>query len=146
MRHNQEKWKKEQDLADYNLPDENRYSQDDEWVIKLEENEFRVGISDFAQQELGDVVFIDLPSPGTTVEAGRPFGVIESVKAVSDLVSPLTGEITTVNESLADAPETVNEDCYGEGWLITIKATGTSDFDGLMDGSAYLAHIQARKD
>ena len=146
MRHNQEKWKKEQDLADYNLPDENRYSQDDEWVIKLEENEFRVGISDFAQQELGDVVFIDLPSPGTTVEAGRPFGVIESVKAVSDLVSPLTGEITSVNESLADAPETVNEDCYGEGWLITIKATGTSDFDGLMDGSAYLAHIQARKD
>ena len=133
-------------MADYNLPDENRYSQDDEWVIKLEENEFRVGISDFAQQELGDVVFIDLPSPGTTVEAGRPFGVIESVKAVSDLVSPLTGEITTVNESLADAPETVNEDCYGEGWLITIKATGTSDFDGLMDGSAYLAHIQARKD
>ena len=138
--------KKEQDLADYNLPDENRYSQDDEWVIKLEENEFRVGISDFAQQELGDVVFIDLPSPGTTVEAGRPFGVIESVKAVSDLVSPLTGEITTVNEALADAPETVNEDCYGEGWLITIKATGTSDFDALMDASAYLAHIQARKD
>lgn len=133
-------------MADYNLPTENRYSQDDEWVTELQENQYRVGISDYAQQELGDVVFIELPTPGTRVEAGRPFGVIESVKAVSDLISPLSGEITAVNEALGDAPETVNEDCYGEAWLITITTDGKSDFEALMDAEAYLAHIKSRQD
>lgn len=133
-------------MADYNLPSENRYSPDDEWVSEPEDGVYRVGISDFAQQELGDIVFVDLPEAGTAVEAGRPFGVIESVKAVSDLVSPLSGTITRVNEALSDSPETVNEDCYGEGWLITIATESSTDYDGLMDAEAYLANITSRKD
>ena len=133
-------------MADYNLPSDKRYSADDEWVNEPEDGIYRIGISDFAQQELGDIVFIDLPEADATVEAGRPFGVIESVKAVSDLVSPLSGKITSVNEALADTPETVSEDCYGEGWLITIATEDHSEFEALMDAGAYLANIQSRKD
>jgi glycine cleavage system H protein len=133
-------------LADYQLPVQNRYSHDDEWASAIEEGQYRIGISDYAQQELGDVVFVELPDTGTRVEVGRPFGVIESVKAVSDLISPLSGEVIAVNQTLTDSPETVNEDCYGEGWLVTLAVEGKADFESLMDAEAYLAHIQSRQD
>ena len=133
-------------MSDYELPTDHRYSKDDEWVVRTNEKQYRVGISDYAQQELGDVVFVELPKPGDTVKAGQPFGVIESVKAVSDLISPLTGAIAAINSSLEDNPEAVNEDCYGEGWLITLDSSDPSEFDSLMNAETYLTHIEERQD
>ncbi len=131
-------------MADYNLPEEIRYSRDDEWVRSEGSQRYRVGITDYAQQQLGDVVFVELPEVGARYEAGQPFGVIESVKAVSDLYAPVALEILEVNSSLEDAPETVNGDCYGEGWLIVVRATSPQEFDGLLDVRTYKAHIDAR--
>jgi len=136
----------EKSLADYQLPAENRYSTDDEWAAEISDGQYRVGISDYAQQELGDVVFVELPEPGDSVEAGRPFGVIESVKAVSDLIAPLSGEIISVNTALVDKPETVNESCYEEGWLVMLAAPDRAEFDALMEADAYLAHIRTRQE
>ena len=133
-------------MADYQLPAKNRYSTDDEWTAEISDGQYRIGISDYAQQELGDVVFVELPEPGHSVEAGRPFGVIESVKAVSDLIAPLSGEIISVNPALADKPEMVNESCYEEGWLVTLAARDRAEFDALMDADAYLSHIRARQE
>jgi glycine cleavage system H protein len=132
-------------VSDYNLPDENRYSKDDEWV-RADGNHFVVGITDFAQQQLGDVVFIELPEVGSHFEANQTFGVIESVKAVSDLYCPIAGEIVDVNGDLEDAPESVNEDCYGAGWLIRIAPADASASKDLMDASAYRAHVDGRSE
>lgn len=136
----------EHSLANYELPPGHRYSADDEWAFEIGAGQYRVGISDYAQKELGDVVFVELPKSGDAVEAGRAFGVIESVKAVSDLLSPITGEVLEVNSALEDSPETVNEDCYGAGWLVTIATSNSAEFEALMDADAYLAHIEARQD
>ncbi len=119
-----------------NFPAELKYSKSHEW-IKTEDGITVVGITDFAQDALGDVVFINLPAEGDAVTAGESFGDVESVKAVSDIISPVTGEICEVNEALADAPETLNSDPYG-AWIIKVKdVTGSEE---LLDAAAYEAH------
>ena len=133
-------------MSDYDLPEENRYSSDDEWVRETHSGLFRIGISDYAQQQLGDVVFVELPDPGAKFDTGQAFGVIESVKAVSDLCMPIAGEIVEINSVLEDAPETVNEDCYGEGWLIVVRPLELSDLDALMDALAYSKQLAERSD
>lgn len=118
-----------------NYPAELKYSKDHEWV-KFEGDTAIIGISDFAQDALGDVVFINMPAEGDAVTAGEAFGDVESVKAVSDLVSPVSGTIVAVNEDLADAPETLNSDPYG-AWII--KVEGVTDQEELLDAAAYEA-------
>ncbi len=132
-------------MSDFNLPAENRYSQDDEWVGESGDGLYRVGISDYAQQQLGDVVFVELPEPGTKFDSGQAFGVIESVKAVSDLSIPIGGEIVEINPALEDTPEIVNEDCYGAGWLIVIRPNDPEEVERLMDAAAYAKNIAARE-
>lgn len=107
-----------------------------EWA-RREDGSIRIGISDFAQDELGDVVFVELPEPGETVEAGEEFGVIESIKAVSDLYAPVSGTITDVNEELLDQPELVNEDPYGDGWMLVVDPADESELEDLLDAGAY---------
>ena len=124
-------------MPDYELPEQNRYSQDDEWVSDAGDGLYRVGITDYAQQQLGDVVFVELPDPGAKFDAGQAFGVIESVKAVSDLFSPISGKIVEVNEALVDAPEKVNESCYDEGWILVVEPEDLSDLARLMGAAAY---------
>jgi len=132
-------------LADYDLPDNLRYSQEDEWA-RIEGGRATLGVTDYAQQQLGDIVFVELPSVGKTFEKGEPFGVIESVKAVSDLFAPLSGEVVEVNGGLTDEPEAVNEGCYGDGWMITIELANETETEGLMDAAAYAAFIAERAD
>jgi len=132
-------------LADYDIPEDLRYTTDDEWV-REDEGRVDVGITDYAQDQLGDIVFVELPEVGSTVEKGDPFGVIESVKAVSDLFAPVSGSIVAINEELEDNPEIVNADCYQNGWLITIDDIGDDDLDGLLDAAAYLKYIEERSE
>ncbi|HUP83037.1 MAG TPA: glycine cleavage system protein GcvH [Candidatus Limnocylindria bacterium] len=125
------------------LPEDLRYTADHEW-LRVEGDEAVVGITEYAATELGDVVFVELPAPGRTLEAAESFGVIESVKTASDLYSPAAGEIVAINEALHDKPELVNNDPYGDGWMIRIKlATGAGETDGLMEAAAYRALIEA---
>ena len=133
-------------MSDYSIPEQNRYSRDDEWVRESEEGVYAVGITDFAQQQLGDVVFVELPEPGTEFDAGQAFGVIESVKAVSDLCIPIGGQIIAINPTLEDTPETINEDCYGEGWLVTLRPKDPAQLETLMDSAAYASHVAERGD
>ena len=114
------------ELNELNLPEDVRYTEDHEWVKAAGETT-RVGISDYAQDQLGDIVFVELPGVGDTFEKGDEFGTLESVKAVSELYMPVGGEITAVNEGLEDAPELVNSDPYGEGWMIEIKVSDPSE-------------------
>jgi glycine cleavage system H protein len=123
------------------FPENVRYSQDHEWARK-EGDSFTVGISDFAQDQLGDVVFVELPEAGSTFEKGQEFGTVESVKAVSELFMPMAGEILVINSKLEDSSELVNNDPYGEGWMIKVKAANPADFDQLMDRDAYLTHLK----
>ena len=109
----------------FDYPDDRLYLESHEWLTTSEPR--RVGVSDFAQDELGDVVFVELPDPGDELVAGEPFGVIESIKAVSDLYSPVDGEVVAVNEALFDRPELVNEDPYGEGWMLEVEVTSEGD-------------------
>ncbi len=131
-------------MAEIDLPDNLHYTPEDEWT-RLEEGRVLVGVTDYAQQQLGDVVFVELPEPGNSFEKGEPFGVIESVKAVSDLYAPISGEVVAVNAGLADRPELVNEDCYGDGWMIAIVPSDAADMEGLMDAAAYQKHISERQ-
>lgn len=123
-----------------NLPANLRYAPTHEWVKVEENNLLHVGITDFAQQELGDLVFIELPQPGRRVNAQEQCAVVESVKTASDLFSPVTGEIVAVNKAVADVPEQVNEDPYG-AWLFSIKADNVADLDNLLDAADYQALI-----
>lgn len=132
-------------MADYDFPDELRYSAEDEWV-RIEGDRATVGVTDYAQQQLGDVVFVELPEVGRSLEKGEPFGVIESVKAVSDLFAPATGEVLEVNDALGEQPEAVNEDCYGEGWMLVLRVDDASEVEALMDASAYAQHVKDRSD
>ena len=132
-------------MADYDIPGHLRYSEEDEWV-HLEGNRVTTGITDYAQQQLGDIVFVELPEVGKVLELGEPFGVIESVKAVSDLYAPVAGEVVEVNEVLAEQPETVNEDCYGEGWMIALKVEDESVLANLMDAAAYAKNVNDRSE
>ena len=113
-----------------------RYAKTHEWARK-EENDIVAGISDHAQKNLGDIVFVDLPKPGTTFKAGAVFGVVESVKAANDLYLPVSGTIIAVNDVLASAPETVNKDCYGAGWFVKIEPENSAEFDTLLSPEDY---------
>ena len=123
-----------------NFPENVKYTKEHEW-IRLEGDVAYVGITDYAQEQLGDIVFVDIPTEGETLAADEVFGTIEVVKTISDLFLPVTGEILEQNEALADQPELVNQDPYGEGWLIKIKPTADADFDSLLDAEAYKALI-----
>lgn len=113
-----------------------RYAESHEWA-RQDGDEFVCGITDHAQESLSDVVYVELPEIGDTFAKGDTFGVVESVKAASDVYLPMGGEITTVNEALEDTPELVNQDPYGEGWMIRFRPSDPDEFDDLMDGSAY---------
>lgn len=113
-----------------------KFSKEHEWV-EVKTNKARVGITDHAQQALGDVVFVDLPTIGDKLESGKAFGVVESVKAVSDLYAPVSGTITAINEALLDSPEVLNQDAYGKGWIIEIDLTDPSELNDLMNEVAY---------
>ena len=118
------------------VPDELRYTDDHEW-LRLEEGEGVIGITAYAASELGDVVFVELPEVGANLEAAQAFGVIESVKTASDLYSPLAGEVVAVNGLLSDRPELVNDDPYGEGWMIRLRLADPTAVEGLKDAAAY---------
>ena len=123
----------------FDVPDDRHYLASHEWVTTDEPT--RIGISDFAQDELGDVVFVELPDEGDELTHDEAFGVVESIKAVSDLYAPVSGEVVAVNENLHDQPELVNEDPYGDGWLLEIEPSDESEFDELMDADEYEAQI-----
>ena len=119
-----------------NVPDELRYTSDHEWA-RLEDGKVRVGITDYAQDALGDVVFVQLPEQGATVEGSAVFSEVESTKSVSDIYAPVAGVVVEVNTELADAPQRVNEDPYGEGWICVIEPRDAGDLAGLLDAEAY---------
>ena len=119
-----------------NVPDELRYSADHEWV-RTDGDRVRIGITDYAQDALGDVVFIDLPTAGAKIDAGGVLGEVESTKSVSEVYAPLTGEVVAVNAALADAPEVLNADPYGEGWICEMVPSDPSALDALLDASGY---------
>ncbi|MFZ6002636.1 MAG: glycine cleavage system protein GcvH [Actinomycetota bacterium] len=123
------------------IPDDLRYSPDHEWV-RLEDGKARVGITDYAQDALGDVVFVDLPAVGSVVAAGDAISEVESTKSVSDIYAPVAGTITDVNGDLADNPERLNEDPYGEGWIFAIAVDDPSVLDALLDAAAYRALVE----
>jgi len=132
-------------VADFDSPSDLVYTLEDEWA-RVEEDRVLVGVTDYAQQQLGDVVFVELPKVGATLEKGDPFGVIESVKAVSDLYAPVSGQVVDVNADLADRPELVNEDCYGDGWMIAIAMSDPSELKQLLDAKGYEQHVAQRKE
>ena len=121
-----------------NVPEDLRYSKDHEWA-RLEGDRVRVGITDYAQDALGDVVFIELPEVGATVKLDESFSEVESTKSVSDVYAPLAGTIAEVNTDLADAPERINEDPYGEGWICLLEPEDAAAYESLMDAAAYRA-------
>jgi len=121
-----------------NVPEELRYTSDHEWV-RLEGGRLRIGITDYAQDALGDVVFVQLPDLGITVESGNAFSEVESTKSVSDVYAPVAGTVVEVNAELADAPQRLNDDPYGEGWICLIEPSDPAAFDALMDAAAYTA-------
>lgn len=122
-----------------------KYSKEHEWVT-ADESVAIVGITDHAQEQLGEIVFVELPAVGDKVSKDDPFGVIESVKAVSDIYAPVSGSVVAVNEDLAGSPETVNEDPYGDGWLIKVKVSDPTDYDDLMDSEEYEAMVAEEKE
>ncbi len=122
------------------FPDNLRYTTEDEWVL-VADGECTVGVTDYAQDQLGDIVYIELPEVGTAVTRGEPFGVIESVKAVSDLHAPLSGEIRARNETLANEPELVNSSPYGDGWMIRVRLTNPAELEGLLGAAEYRARV-----
>lgn len=125
-----------------NVPADLKYTKEHEWVGALTaDGTVRVGVTDHAQDALGDVVYVDLPEVGETLEAEATFGEIESTKSVSDLFAPVSGEVVAVNEDLADSPETVNRDPYGAGWLIEVRPANEADLDGLLSAADYEAEI-----
>ncbi len=127
-----------------NIPEDLRYSEEHEW-IRPASNHVTIGVTDHAQEQLGDVVFVELPEVGDEITRGAEFGAIESTKAYSELFAPVTGEVTEVNDSLIDAPEMLNKDPYGDGWMIRIAPAEESDIDDLMDAEAYREHIENEK-
>ncbi|WP_152286970.1 glycine cleavage system protein GcvH [Flavicella marina] len=125
-----------------NLPENLKYTKDHEWV-KIDGDVLTIGITDFAQSELGDIVYVDVDTLDEEVEENEVFGSVEAVKTVSDLFMPMTGEVIEFNEGLEDAPELVNTDPYGDGWMIKVKASDISQYDNLLDAEGYKALVQA---
>jgi glycine cleavage system H protein len=119
-----------------NTPDDLRYSEEHEWV-RVDGTHARIGITDYAQDALGDIVFIDLPAVGSEVEVGGQLGEVESTKSVSEIYAPLSGTVTAVNDALANAPETINHDPYGEGWICELELAAGADPDALLSAAAY---------
>lgn len=124
-----------------NIPDDVRYAKDHEWA-RSEGDTVKIGISDYAQDQLGDIVFVELPQIGDSFQKGEEFGSVESVKAVSELYIPLGGEVTAVNAALEDSPELVNQDPYGDGWMIAIKPNDPAELDALMNREAYFKMLK----
>jgi glycine cleavage system H protein len=125
-----------------NVPDDLRYTSDHEWA-RLESGQLRVGITDYAQDALGDIVFVQLPDPGAKLAAGDSFGEIESTKSVSDVYAPVSGTVAEINSDLADAPQRINEDPYGEGWLCLITPDDADAVSGLLDAEEYAKLIES---
>ncbi len=125
-----------------NVPAELKYSKEHEWLRKEADGTYTVGITEHAQELLGDMVFVDLPEVGATVAAGDDCAVAESVKAASDIYAPISGEIVAVNEALGDAPEQVNSEPYGEGWIFKIKASDEAEVDALLSATEYEALLE----
>ncbi len=125
-------------------PENLRYTKDHEWIL-VEGDTGTVGITDHAQEELGDIVFVDLPKPGTRLEEHGSLGSVESVKAVSEIYCPAAGEVTEINPALADAPEKLNEDPYGAGWLVKLKLSDAQQVQNLMTAAAYQTYVGAEK-
>jgi glycine cleavage system H protein len=124
-----------------NVPEELRYSNDHEWVSR-DGDVVRVGITDYAQDALGDVVFVQVPTVGSVLHAGESFGEVESTKSVSDVYAPVAGTVVEVNEALAEGPQALNEDPYGDGWICTIRMSAPAEYDELLDAAAYGALIE----
>jgi glycine cleavage system H protein len=132
-----------EEILDFEVPDELHYTVDDEWVL-AEDDAVTLGVTDFAQQQLGDIVYVELPTVGDQVVAGEAFGVIESVKAVSDLNAPVAGEVVAINEDLIDQPEIINEECYGTGWIIKLKPSDADAIDSLLNADGYRKLVSKR--
>ena len=130
------------EISALHLPEDLSYTKEHEWARSLDGDTVRVGITDYAQDQLGDIVFVDLPQVGDTFEKGGEFGTVESVKAVSEVYMPISGEIIAVNTALDDSPELMNTDPYGDGWIIEIKPGDLSELDELMANDAYLEMLQ----
>jgi len=126
------------------FPKELRYSREHEWV-RLEGSIATVGITDYAQDSLGDVVYLELPSEGASVTKDEPFGVVESVKAVSDLFAPVSGKVTEVNDALVDSPEVINEDPYGDAWMIKVEVTNPEEIKELLSAEEYKEFVEEEK-
>jgi len=129
------------EINELNLPEDVKYTKDHEWA-KAEGDTVTIGINDYAQDQLGEIVFVEMPAVGDSFSAEDEFGSVESVKAVSEMYMPVSGEILAVNEDLEDAPEKVNEDCYQSGWIVKVKASDLSEMDALMDKAAYLEMLK----
>lgn len=127
------------------IPAELRYSKSHEWVRREQDGTVTIGITDHAQDLLGDMVFVELPEIGRRVKAGDECAVVESVKAASDVYSPLSGEVVAVNEAIVDSPELVNKSSYGEGWMMRIKPSALAEMDGLLDADGYRAQIESEE-
>jgi glycine cleavage system H protein len=123
------------------FPEDLKYTEEHEWIL-IEDDTVTIGITDFAQEQLGDVVFVELPDEGDTLDAGKSFGVVESVKAVSDVYAPVSGEVIEINEALPDEPELLNTSPYEDGWMIKLKLTDDADFGELMDAAEYQEFVE----
>jgi glycine cleavage system H protein len=126
------------------IPEDLRYTREHEWA-RMKGDKVVVGITDFAQDQLGDVVYVELPDVGDAVKKGEAFGVVESTKAVSELFAPVSGKVVEVNDPLSDAPETINEDAYEEGWMIVIQPSDPKELEALMDAKAYRAFVEEQE-
>jgi len=129
------------EISELNLPDDVKYTDDHEWA-RLEGESLKVGITDYAQEQLWEIVFVEMPEVGDTFEKKEEFGSLESVKAVSEMIMPIGGEIVSINEELGDAPELVNEDPYGKGWIIAVKPGDPTELESLMNKDAYLEMLK----
>lgn len=128
-----------------NIPDNLKYTKEHEWVLIDNENRITVGVTEYAQDALGDVVFMELPEKGETITKGESCGVVESVKAVSDIFAPASGDVIEINTDLRDHPEMVNQDCYGDAWMIKIEASNIDELDELLTPQQYKAYIEAEQ-
>lgn len=124
------------------IPSDLKYTKDHEWIRPQPNGEATIGITDYAQNSLGDITFVEVPEVGDSLAAGSVFGVVESVKAASDLFMPVSGEVIAVNERLADAPEKANRDPYGEGWIVKVRLSAPEEVEALLDAGAYAALVE----
>ena len=132
-------------LTSYHFPDDCRYTKEDEWV-RRDGDALVLGITDYAQQQLGDIVFLETPDAGTELNVGEPFGVIESVKAVSELYAPLSGTVIEGNAALAETPELVNESCYEDGWILRVTPADPDEFESLLNAVDYRDYVAEREE